>query len=47
MTRVNATTFQATVTIKTGGPAGTIRFKVQASDTGGGFNYANRSYPLH
>jgi hypothetical protein len=47
MTRVAGLTYRATVTMKTGGAAGTVTFKVVAYDSGKRAQRASKSIPLH
>jgi flagellar hook assembly protein FlgD len=46
MTKVDATRSKATITLKSGGRAGTVRFKVAARDVDGRAQYTNRSFAL-
>jgi flagellar hook assembly protein FlgD len=44
--KTTAGTWKATFTLKTGRPAGTVRFKVQAADSGGRWQHTTLSLPL-
>jgi hypothetical protein len=46
MTRVATNTYRATVTLKTGGSAGTVTFRVAATDSRGGWNRTYLALPL-
>ncbi len=46
MAKISATTYRATVTLRSGGPAGTLRFSVSAVDTARGRNTSVRSVIL-
>jgi flagellar hook assembly protein FlgD len=45
--KVSTCKYKATLTIKTGGASGTIRFRVTGTDTGDGKQSADLSLPLH
>ncbi len=47
MTKVSGLTYRATVTMKTGGSAGTVTFKVVAYDSGERAQRSSASIPLH
>jgi flagellar hook assembly protein FlgD len=46
MTRVDSVRSKATITLRAGGRAGVVRFKVVARDYGGRVQYTNRSFAL-
>ncbi len=46
MTKVSGLTYRATVTMKSGGAAGTVTFKVSALDSGGRAQRSSKSLPL-
>jgi hypothetical protein len=46
MTKLDATRSKATITLKSGGRAGAVRFKVAAKDYDGRPQYTNRSFGL-
>jgi len=46
MTKVDSLRSKATITLKRGGAAGLVRFKVVARDYDGRVQYTNRSFPL-
>lgn len=45
--KLSATTYRATVKLKSGGGTGTLAFKATGRDTGGATQYSRRTYPLH
>jgi hypothetical protein len=46
MTSIGSNTWKATVTMPTGVAPGTVRFKVQASDSGANVQFSNARFPL-
>ena len=47
LTKVDSRTYKATITLKSGGSAGTLRLGAKALDVDGGTNSTIRSLPLH
>ena len=47
MTKTATNTYKGTFTIKTGGPSGTVQFKVMATDSKGLRNRTIKEYRLH
>jgi hypothetical protein len=47
LSRVSGTTYRATITLRTGGSAGAVSFKVTGVDATGATQRTTRAYPLH